>query len=154
MSKVPDWYEPGAEPAAVEALTPAQDAPVTRDGAAGQGHVYLLCFASTPYHHAKHYLGATGKPIADRLKAHRGERGPNGESLGRPARLVRAMLKAGGDFVLARSWSFPTTDLAFEAERALKRGGGGARHCPLCRPRAGLGKGWRKGQRVERASES
>lgn len=138
--RVPDWYEPGAEPAAVEAMTPAPG-----------GHVYLLCFASTPYHHAKHYIGATGKPIADRLKAHRGERGPRGESLGRPARLIKALLQSGGDFVLARSWSFATSDEAFSHERAIKRSGGGMRHCPICRPGAGAGKGWRKGQtRAER----
>jgi len=137
-TRVPDWYEEGAAPADVEALQPVEQV--------HGGHVYLLCFATTPYHHAKHYLGATSKPIADRLRAHRGQRGPSGESLGRPARLIKALLAAGGDFVLARSWDFATSDQAFEAERALKRAGGGARHCPLCRPRAGQGKGWRKGQ--------
>ena len=136
---VRDWYQlpEGISPEEVSASTEAR----------GGGYVYLLCFAGTPYHHARHYLGATGKTLEERLKAHRGQRGPSGESLGRPAKLVAAMLAAGGDFVLAKSWSFANVDDAFAFERKLKEGGGGVACCPICKPgnRRGEGKAWRKG---------
>ncbi len=136
---VRDWYQlpHGISPEEVSTSTAER----------GGGYVYLLCFAGTPYHHAKHYIGATGKTLAERLMAHRGERGPNGESLGRPARLIKALLAAGGSFVLAKSWSFRDVEEAFAFERRLKQGGGGAACCPICVPgnRRGEGKSWRKG---------
>lgn len=135
-----DWYDADAS----ERAEPAPELPRLP---APEAHVYLLCFASTPYHHARHYIGATGKPVAERLKAHRGIRADDGSSIGRPAKLVQAMLRAGGDFVLGKSWDFETTDEAYAFERRLKRNGGGSQACPICRPgnRMGEGKGWAKG---------
>lgn len=94
--------------------------------AKAKGYVYLLHF-TMPYKHARHYVGATGLPLDVRLQAHR-----DGIA-GRPAKLISALLKSGGDFVLARSWSTRTRAGAFELERKLKRQGGHSRKCPICR---------------------
>ncbi len=107
-----------------------------RDDIGQHGYVYLLCFAATPLAHAKHYLGATGLEIADRLAAHRGELSiaRDGKRLGRPARILAALQLAGGRFDLVRSWRTPTREAAFELERRLKapRTPSGA-FCPWCR---------------------
>jgi len=103
--------------------------------------VYLVCFAQTPYHHARHYLGMTTLPVQDRLKAHRGTRKPDGSSYGRPARLLSRLLQAGGDFILADTWECASFEEARTFERRLKRQGGGARACSICRPGNGRGGG-------------
>lgn len=101
------------------------------------GCVYLLCFAETPYKHARHYLGATGMPLADRLAAHRGD-----GTYGRPARLLRALLAAGGDFQLADVWECADRADAFRLEKLFKHGFQPMRFCSLCEP------GNRRGERV------
>lgn len=94
--------------------------------------VYVLCFAKTPYKGAKHYLGYTTLVIADRIKRHRSKYG---------ARLIKVLLAAGGDFVLADTWDCENEDEARKLEKALKRQGGGARCCSLCNPGNGRGAG-------------
>lgn len=91
-----------------------------------KGFCYLLHFTQ-PYRHASHYLGATGLPIAVRLQSHR-----DGVA-GRPAKLIAALLRSGGDFVLARVWETSTRAEAFQLELKLKRQGGHSRKCPICR---------------------
>lgn len=122
-------------PSATEELTlppvprVASPAPVV---IAPLGLVYLLHF-TTPYKHAKHYLGATGKTLDARLSAHRGGECA-GDRDGRPAKLIQALLGAGGDFIVARTWATATRRDAFVLERALKKRGGRGRLCPVCRP--------------------
>lgn len=100
-----------------------------------KGTVYLLCFAHSPYKHAKHYLGATGMPLAHRLGAHRGE-----NHTGRPAKLLSALLGAGGDFVVADVWETDTREEAFELEKRLKRFRAPGRICSICHPGNRLGR--------------
>lgn len=106
-----------------------------RDDIGQHGYVYLVCFASTPLAHAKHYLGATGLELADRMAAHRGERSIfEGKRPGRPARILAALQLAGGRFDLVRSWTTPTREAAFELERRLKGAGrASGAFCPWCR---------------------
>ena len=94
--------------------------------------VYVLCFAKTPYRQARHYLGYTTLPIADRMQRHRSERG---------ARLIQALLRAGGNFVLADTWDCDSEADARRLELALKAQGGGARCCSICNPGNGRGAG-------------
>lgn len=94
--------------------------------------VYVLCFARTPYKHARHYLGMTVLPIADRVARHR---------TGRGARLLRQVLDNGGDFELADTWDCATAEEARTFERVLKRQGGGSRCCSICNPGNGRGAG-------------
>lgn len=94
--------------------------------------VYVLCFAKTPYKHAKHYIGMTTMAIADRIARHRGERG---------AKLIQKLLAAGGDFVLADTWECETAEEARKLEKMLKRSGGGTRCCSICTPNNGRGAG-------------
>ena len=94
-----------------------------------KGTVYLLCFAHSPYKHAKHYLGATGMPLADRLGAHRGE-----NEAGRPAKLLKALLQSGGDFVVADVWETETREEAFELEKRMKQHHSPRRMCSICHP--------------------
>jgi predicted GIY-YIG superfamily endonuclease len=105
-----------------------------RDDIGQHGYVYLVCFAATPLAHAKHYLGATGLELADRMAAHRGERSVfEGKRPGRPAKLLAALQEAGGRFDLVRSWRTGTREQAFELERRLKRtGGSSSAWCPWC----------------------
>ncbi len=106
-----------------------------RDDIGQPGYVYLVCFAATPRAHAKHYLGATGLEIQDRLAAHRGELSiVDGKRPGRPARILAALQLAGGRFDLVRSWRTPDRESAFALERLIKRTRlpSGA-FCPWCR---------------------
>ncbi|MFI6959668.1 hypothetical protein ACIBJI_40155 [Nocardia sp. NPDC050408] len=82
-----------------------------------QGTVYLLHF-DQPYKHARHYTGWTSDLHA-RLAEH---------AAGRGARLMSVIKEAGIGFSLARTW-----DGDRKRERQLKRTGGAARRCPLCR---------------------
>lgn len=96
--------------------------------------VYLLHF-TIPYKHARHYLGATGLPLEDRLNAHRGRVDFEGDTnYGRPAKLLRAALLAGCDWIVADVWECPSRAEAFELERRLKKQGGHARKCSICNP--------------------
>jgi len=103
--------------------------------------VYLLCFAKTPLAHARHYLGMTTLPVAERLLAHRGINRPDGSSYGRPAKIMTAVMDAGGDFVLADTWECSSKAEAYAFERRLKKQGGGARCCSICNPGNGRGGG-------------
>lgn len=58
-----------------------------------QGTVYLLHF-ERPFKHARHYMG-----YADNLERRLVE-----HSTGRGARLMKAVVEAGIDFVIARTW--------------------------------------------------
>lgn len=88
--------------------------------------IYLLHF-SEPYQHAQHYLGFVDtdrhsfeEALESRLEFHR---------KGRGSRLLRAVSKAGIDWVVARTWKDGTrTD-----ERRLK-GRSNTRLCPICNP--------------------
>ncbi len=83
------------------------------------GTAYLIHF-STPYKHAKHYLGWSDD-LAGRLEAH---------AAGQGARLMEVIVSAGISWVLARTW--PDVDRKFE--RKLKnRKNAPARLCPICR---------------------
>lgn len=89
------------------------------------GRVYLLHFTQK-YRHAGHYIGATSMSVAERCAIHRSNAG------GRGARLIRALLQDGGDFVVADVWEADSMREAFVEERRLKRLGGGARSCSIC----------------------
>lgn len=82
------------------------------------GTVYLLHF-DEPFGHAKHYTG-WASDLYGRL-AHHG--GPSG------ANLLWHVAKAGIGWSLARTWEGDRY-----LERRLKRRGGAARLCPVCRP--------------------
>lgn len=105
------------------------------------GTVYLLHF-TTPFKHARHYLGATGMPLEDRLAAHKQASDYVGDSsYGRPAKLLVAAAAAGVDWVLADVWETATRAEAFELERRLKKQGGRGRICSICSPGNGRGNG-------------
>lgn len=106
-----------------------------KDDQRQRGLVYLLCFAHSPYKHARHYLGATGMTLEDRVSAHRGETTFEGDrSYGRSAKLITALLQAGGDFVVADVWETDTRAEAFVLEKRLKKQGSRARLCSICNP--------------------
>jgi predicted GIY-YIG superfamily endonuclease len=81
------------------------------------GVIYLLHF-SRPYKHARHYTGWTDALDA-RLARH---------AQGDGARLLAVVHAAGITWQVARTWTGPRS-----RERQLKRQGGAARRCPLCR---------------------
>ncbi len=78
--------------------------------------VYLLHF-TTPYKHARHYLGSTDN-LDERLACHRSGNG---------ARLVQVCAEHGIGFVLARTWEGNRS-----TERALKRRKNSPKLCPIC----------------------
>ena len=80
------------------------------------GTIYLLHFEHR-YRHAGHYTGWTAD-LRQRLAEH---------EAGQGARLLAVVKAAGITWTLSRTWTGTRGD-----ERALKRGGGAARHCPLC----------------------
>ena len=83
------------------------------------GTIYLVHFAR-PYRHARHYLGWTAAESVDaRLARHR---------RGEGARLLRALVLAGIEFDVVRTWPGGRTE-----ERALKRRKNAPRLCPVCR---------------------
>lgn len=83
-----------------------------------RGTVYLLHF-DEPYKHARHYIGWSDNLDA-RIDAHRNGTG---------ARLLEVIIGAGIGFCVARTWKRKTRAY----ERRLKKRGGAARICPLCR---------------------
>jgi len=93
--------------------------------------VYVVHFTRA-YLHARHYIGMTTLPIADRLARHRTARG---------AALLRRLLASGGDFVLADTWECATPEEARVLEKSLKRSGGASRCCSICKPGNGRGAG-------------
>ena len=87
-----------------------------------KGVCYLLHF-SQPVGHAQHYLGwANGEGLFKRLSQHE-----SGNGAATP--VVRALIKQGGYFELARTWR----DVDRFFERRLKNRGGKARMCPICK---------------------
>ena len=114
-----------------------QPAPASQPG----GLVYVLHF-TRPYKHARHYVGATGLPMEEREAAHRGVVLHEGdEPYGRAAKLVKALLRDGGDFVIADVFETDTLAQAFELEKRLKKQGSRARLCTICNPGNGRGLG-------------
>jgi hypothetical protein len=83
------------------------------------GTVYLL-HLDPPFLHARHYIGFTTLDLDERLRRHRTERG---------ARLLQAQTRAGGTWRIAKVW----TSVQRGLELVLKRKGGAARICPICR---------------------
>ena len=83
-----------------------------------KGIVYLLHF-STPYKHAKHYIGFT-KDLESRIQRHLGGDG---------ARLIEVIVKEGITFVVARTWKSKTRGF----ERRLKNLKNTPRFCPICK---------------------
>lgn len=84
------------------------------------GTVYLL-HLDPPFQHARHYLGWAGPGNLSARLAH--------HAAGSGANLLLHAAKAGSTWRLARTWSGDRY-----LERRLKRRGGAARVCPVCRP--------------------
>jgi predicted GIY-YIG superfamily endonuclease len=89
--------------------------------------VYLLHF-TTPLKHAQHYCGHTPNGVDDRLALHRAGNG---------ARIVRALMLAGGDFNLARTWEYDTAHEARIHERRMKTTHHLDYYCPICKAKRG-----------------
>lgn len=98
--------------------------------------VYLLCFADNPVAHAKHYLGYADD-VSRRVAEHRNGTG---------SKLTRALIDAGGDFIV--SWVWEDADRDFEAKLKHRtrrwdaangcfrsRGTNVGRYCPTCATR-------------------
>lgn len=86
----------------------------------GTGTVYLL-HLDPPYKHARHYTGwASSGNLGYRLAHH---------AAGTGANLLRYAAKDGGTWRVARTWAGDR-----HLERRIKRRGGAARVCPVCRP--------------------
>ncbi len=83
------------------------------------GTVYLL-HLDPPFKHARHYIGFTRMTMDERMRRHHGRHG---------ARLLRAQLAAGGTWRVAQVWP----QVQRQWELTLKRRGGGARCCPICK---------------------
>lgn len=81
-----------------------------------EGTIYLLHF-STPFKHARHYIGWTSN-LASRLRQH---------WAGHGSRLVRAVVASGIQLEVARTWAGDRY-----LERALKNLKNSPRLCPVC----------------------
>jgi predicted GIY-YIG superfamily endonuclease len=84
-----------------------------------KGFIYLLHF-HRPFGHARHYTG-WAKDVEKRV-------GEHFDGSYHSSRLVRAALKAGIGFDVARIWADKTRN----DERQMKKQGGAARRCPIC----------------------
>lgn len=84
------------------------------------GTVYLIHFDAL-YRHCRHYIGFTELTIEQRLERHKGSRG---------ARLLRAVMQAGINFNIVRTWENKT----IEFERKLKNQKNSKKFCPICNP--------------------
>lgn len=91
--------------------------------------LYLI-HLDEPFGHAGHYLGST-TDLERRMRQHGTKEG---------ARLLQAVRNAGISWQVSRTWDLGSVGLseALTREYALKRQGGLARLCPLCRK-----PGWR-----------
>lgn len=87
--------------------------------------VYLIHF-STPYKHARHYIGYTDC-LAARLRHHRAGTG---------SRLMKAVTEAGIGWKVARKWPEGTRTF----ERQLKDRHKASQLCPTCRREAKRGR--------------
>ena len=81
------------------------------------GCVYLLHF-DRPYHHCRHWLGVTGRPLPDVLAALRAGQIPDGSGRMREGGLLAAVHRAGITLHLADVWE---TETAREAWKLLKQ---------------------------------
>lgn len=90
--------------------------------------VYLL-HLTPPYKHARHYVGWTGRDLAERLADHDNLLGR--AMGGRGSSLLAAQKRVGGSWVVARTWTFETAEEARVKERAIKWRAA-TRQCPLC----------------------
>ena len=81
--------------------------------------VYLIHF-STPYKHARHYLGWTSGSVSARLDKH---------SNGKGSALMRAVISAGIEWEVVRVWEDGDHDL----ERRLHDQHNNPRLCPTCK---------------------
>lgn len=88
------------------------------------GTIYLLHF-DRPVCHARHYLG-WALDVDRRVAQHAG-------GSHRASPLVRALLRGGGSFTVARTW---TGDRYLE--RALKNRKNTPEICPICNPATAL----------------
>lgn len=79
---------------------------------------YLIHF-TTPYRHARHYLGWSND-IESRIKAHR---------QGSGARLMQVITQAGITWNVVRRWE----GVGREKERSLKRNNQTWELCPVCK---------------------
>jgi hypothetical protein len=98
---------------------PPSQLQVVRDSLVG--HVYLLHF-DQKLGHAQHYIGfAEHGGLFRRLAQHE-------SGNGKASPLIRALIRDGGSFTLARSWIGTRND-----ERKLKNRRNAAQLCPICR---------------------
>lgn len=88
--------------------------------------VYLI-HLSEPYKHAQHYLGfvENDEKVENRLERHRSGTG---------SKLLRAVNKAGIQYLIARVWPGHTRD----QERQLKNQKKSRMLCPICNPKVKL----------------
>lgn len=81
--------------------------------------------------HARHYVGSTGD-LQERMRCYQAG---NSDA----CKLIQAVHRVGGSWILAAVWSFETTQEALAFEYSFKKSGRGkhtrkaVRHCPLCR---------------------
>ena len=85
--------------------------------------VYLIHF-STPYKHARHYLGYTSLPLEERLARHRNGTG---------ARLLKVVQDEGIEWEVVRTWEVGTKKEARRLELRLKSWHGHGAFCPVCK---------------------
>lgn len=85
-----------------------------------QGVIYLICF-KTPFRHARHYMGFT-KNLERRFRRHLDGNG---------SALLRAVVEAGIEFQIVRTWAGDR-----HLERKLKNRKSGPRLCPVCNPKS------------------
>ncbi len=98
------------------------------------GCVYLLHF-DRPYHHAQHWLAATGRPLPDVLAALRAGLIPDGSGRRREGGLLAAVHRAGITLHLADVWETATEADAWQLLKQIKRQGHrGPAICSICSP--------------------
>jgi len=93
--------------------------------------LYILHFKKPYWKNCQHYVGYTKFTAEERCAVHRGVM-KNGS---KPSKLVQYALNHGNDFVIALVEQFNEDWEARQAERKIKRSGGGKRLCPICQNR-------------------
>lgn len=107
---------------------------------AGTRRCYLICSdvplfnrRGTSTFAVNHYLGHTSRPLAERLKEHMQcalkcqPHAPGDDCPYSSARILSAMMRAGGTLTITRSWSG-----GWQEESRLKGYGNAAKMCPRC----------------------
>ncbi len=87
--------------------------------------VYLICYAATPYKHAKHYLGFSDH-LALRIACH---------EHGNGAKLMSVLARNNIPWVVSRVWMDGDRTL----ERKLKGYHSGVKLCPVCQGKVPAG---------------